>query len=278
MSTKLFSGFTYNITTSLSKLLNKDFSGTINQETLDNLNEVSDAEELDVPNEIKTPYIVNTKKLFEVTYGRVDKNISRLKSKNKKFKVQIQYNFEQYKQYLPHIKFVTKLVSDGTITTNTFTTRANTLRDAITVRNKIRKGLPGRITVHSNGMRKIENTHKNNIKLGCATISKDLPVGVLFNNRAVDFYGRKFSYFSSTYKTPEGKFKQKSFTMGGHLDINASECSRAKQLAIAVRNEYEWHLVNSIPYYIDNSKFKGWQKMSELEFRQLIYIRMKRII
>jgi hypothetical protein len=278
MSTKLFSGFTYNITTSLSKLLNKDFSGRINQKVLDNLNEVSNVEELDVSDEIKTPYIVNTKKLFEVTYGRVDKNISRLKSKKNKYKVQIQYNFEQYKQYLPHTKIVSKSVNNGTVTTNTYTKKANTLRDAITVRNKIRKGLPGRITVHDNGVRKIENTHKDSVKSSKSTISASLQVGVNFNNKAVDKYGRKFSYFWALFKTPEGKFKSKAFSVGGHLDMNDIILNRAKQLAIAVRNEYEWHLVNSIPYYIDNTKFKGWQKMSELEFMQLIDIRMKKLV
>jgi len=279
MSTKLFSGFTSNITASLSKFLNKDFSGHINQELLDNLNEVSDVEELDVSDEIKTPHNVNSKKLFEVKLGRVDKNITRLKSKNKKFKVQIQYNFEQYKEYLPHIKIVSKSVSDGTITTNTFTKRVNTKRDAITVRNKIRKTLPGRITTHDNGVRKIENTGKRSIKNSRSTVSKDLPIGVMFNNASV-VRGKYYSRYTAVYKTPEGKMNNKTFGYYTYspLGINDPILDRAKELAIAVRNEYEYHLVKSIPYYVNYDKLKGWKKMSELEFRQLIDIRMKKLV
>ena len=271
--TKLFSDFT----SLLSSFLNKDYSGSINQEVLDNLNEKSNVEELDIKDEIKTPYIVNTKNIFEVTYGRVDKNISRLKSKNKKFKVQIQYNFEQYKQYLPHTKIVTKSISDGTITTNTYTKKANTLRDAITVRNKIRKALPGRITVHSNGVRKIENTYKHTVKNSRSTISKDLPVGILFKNN-IPCRGIIYSSFEAWYKTPEGKFTCKSFLVKGSYNTNSPEMSRAKELAIAVRKEYEYHLVNSIPYYVNKDRFSKWWKLSELQFRQLIDIRMKRIV
>ena len=269
MSTKLFSGFT----STLSKFLNEDYSGNINQAVLDTLSERSDVEELNVSDEIRTPCIVNTKKLFEVTY----KNISRLKFKKNKYKVQIQYNYEQHKQYLPHIKFVTKSVSDGTITTNTYTKKANTLRDAITVRNRIRKGLPGRITVHSNGVRKIENTIKHSIKSSKATVSKDLPVGVTFNI-AKNQKGVSSSAFVAWYKTPEGEYCNKFFSITNSLGANDHRLARAKELAIAVRKEYEYHLVNSIPYYVNKDRFSKWWKLSELEFRQLIDIRMKKLV
>lgn len=274
MSTKLFSGFT----STLSKFLNKDYSGIINQETLDNLNEQSSVEELNILDEIKTPYKVSTKNLFEVTYGRVDKNISRLKSKKNKYKVQIQYNYEQYKEYLGYNKFIKTGISDGINNSNILTSRATTLRDAITIRNRIRKTLPGRITIHSNGVRKIENTYKNTVKMSNATVSKDLPIGVTFSNELVVNKTDKFSLFKAWYKTPEGKYINKSFGKKGVYEIDSIDMSRAKQLAIAVRKEYEYHLVNSIPYYIDSIRFKGWQKLSEFEFRQLIDIRMKKLV
>lgn len=272
MSTKLFA----NLTSSLSKFLNKDYSGTINQETLDNLNEKSNVKELDILDEIKTPYKVSSKNLFEVTYGSVDKNITRLKSRRNKYKVQIQYNYKQYKEYLPHIKNVNNSINDGNTTTNFITTRANTLRDAITVRNKIRKTLPGRITVHSNGVRKIENTYKNTVKMSNATVSKDLPIGVMFTHKKKsNVYG-----FIVIFKTPSGEYDKKFFGVKSFnsLTSNSTELNRAKELAIAVRKEYEYHLVNSIPYYVNKGRFSRWWKLSEFEFKNLINVQMKKLM
>lgn len=271
MSSKLFS----NITSTLTSFLNKDYSGTISQEVLDNLTERSDVEKLDVSDEIKTPYILNTKKLFEVTYGRVEKNITRLKSKKKKYKVQIQYNYEQHKEYLGYTKTVYSSISDGNITSHFTSTKANTLRDAISKRNKIRKTLPGRITIHSNGVRKIENTIKNSIKRSDSTVSATLPVGVTFTVNK-NPKGSFSSIFSAWYKTPDGEFASKNFSVKGAYDINSPELDVAKKLAIAVRNEYEYHLVNSIPYYVQKERFSRWWNMTDARINLMISL-MKKI-